>query len=946
MRGHALAAAQAPAEASNRRCQAAFAIRVCLAAATFAITASTSSPLDRPVPLAWMGGLCAARLRLPGMAMGGRARPALCTMVTRGSPEKGEVRNPWGRAGKPETRIIRQQEAEQVAELRAKAWSQALRRNGQGRKGKKGDGDVNAEGIDVSITEDIKDFHERSGTLLRECGGRMNSLTFTYKWEQRYGESLVTFLSRQRLTVAEMLKQSHAFWVVDMPGDHDGAGQMQIYVLNEKKLVKENTRETLGDQLSMHGDSEAIEEWRSRRLQGVSRLDSLFDDMEPRDSRLADVAAAAGVALVGMPEDEDGGVMNFENRFSRGVRDDDEEEVTRQVECIKLPADLSKHQKIGPLLDSLEPCLSGVDSRLGLRQMHLAWTCNCTCAKSSVLALEQLGKLRQQGKGRQVRRLEDQIKCFADVVQSGMPTLGCTEIASVLGVIQNRSGYDTLLLFVANRIVSGGIDLVKEAQTCTPKTVSLLVKCMTSSGQRDMLLFRQLSNLVQLIPHDRFTLGSLAAVMESFLEVNKDPGLMRFVGAVLQQLDLSQASPEDVAAMLSALSKAQLQDEVSFRRLSRAVLSLPDSAFAPPATGIILDAFARAKFRDVALFRKLSAVVLQQNPTAFASDDIMRVVTAAAAFGSDSNAKVLMNHMDTALLATAKNDLSPKHIGIIAASYAEVGGPSDPQVLQRLAAAAMTLEPWVLDIQAMAHIVKAYSTLHEWDAALFARMSTVLQQVDPAGFDLRSVATIVQAYAHKEVRDTALLGKLAMVLQHMESSTFASSEAVQEVSVILNAYARAQMQDLALVLSQTLTNHLKPYIGGVTAQAMLNIIRRGVRSTSRKDRYVGGVREALEISRLENEDKSHSHGLSNSLEDARIDDEHELGREQSERGAKRRNKHDEFADIHDDDIDLNGRPANGMGRALVPFSQDYKGSSSPPKKQRKRAAMPIPIGWS
>ena len=328
------------------------------------------------------------------------------------------------------------------------------------------------------------------------------------------------------------------------------------------------------------------------------------------------------------------------------------------------------------------------------------------CLYQQVIALEQLGKLRHLGKGRQVRRLEEQIKCFADVVQSGMPTLGFTEIASVLGVIQNRSGYETLLLFVANRIVSGGIDLAKEAQTCSPETVAVLVKCMMSSGQRDMMLFRQLSNLVQLIPHDRFTLGSLAEVTESFLPVNKDQGLMRFVGAVLQQLDLSSTPPEDVAAMLSALSKAQVQDEVSFRRLSRAVLLLPDAVFAPAPTGVILNAFARAKFRDLALFRKLSAVALQQEPTEFSSDDILHVVTAAAAFGSDSKAKALMNHMDTALLATGKNDLSPQHIGIIAASYAEVGGPSDPQVLVRLSAAALALEPWVLDIQAMAYIVK------------------------------------------------------------------------------------------------------------------------------------------------------------------------------------------------------------------------------------------------
>ena len=369
-----------------------------------------------------------------------------------------------------------------------------------------------------------------------------------------------------------------------------------------------------------------------------------------------------------------------------------------------------------------------------------------------MVALKQLGKLRQQAKGRQVRRLEEHVKCFADVVQSGMPTLGCSEIASVLEVIQNRSGYDTLLLFVANRIVQGGMDLVSEARSCAPETVTMLVKCMASSGQRDMLVFRQLSNLVQLIAPERFKLGSLAAVTDAFLDVGvKDAGLLRFVGAVLQQLDLSEASAEDVAAMLSALSRVQLQDEVSFRRLSRAVVMMPDSAFSAQPAAVILEAFAKAKVRDVALFRKLSAVMLEQEAADFTSDDMMRVVTAAAAFRSDSTAKALMNHMDAALLATSKNEVSAQHIGVIAAAYAEVGGPSNAQVLSMLSGAAMTLEPWVLDIEGMALIVKAYSTLNEWDLPLFARMSTVLQQADPVNFNLRSVATIVQAYAHKEV---------------------------------------------------------------------------------------------------------------------------------------------------------------------------------------------------
>jgi len=341
--------------------------------------------------------------------------------------------------------------------------------------------------------------------------------------------------------------------------------------------------------------------------------------------------------------------------------------------------------------------------------------------------------------------------------------------------------------------------------------------------------------------------------------------------------------------------------------------------------------------------------VLQHEPASFSPDDMMRVLRAASAFGSDPIAKALMRHMDTALLATPKNDLSPHHIGAIALSYAEVGGPSDAEVMRKLAAAAMMLEPWVLEVDAMANIVKAYSTIEDWDAALFARMSTVLQQVDPAGFHLASIATIAQAYSHEEVRDKALLGKLSTVLQQMDSIVFSSSEAVQEVSMILNAYAKSQMKEVALMLSQTLTNHLKPHIGGVTAQAMLNIIRRGVRSQSRSSGYVGGVREALEISRLDDDElfDSYSRSRGGSLEESRLgddDEQPELGT-----GLPLRNSAARFSPssrLSDDELDLDGPPANGLGRALVPFSQEVKRDSSSSRKKLEKRAAPIPLGWS
>lgn len=99
-------------------------------------------------------------------------------------------------------------------------------------------------------------------------------------------------------------------------------------------------------------------------------------------------------------------------------------------------------------------------------------------------------------------------------------------------------------------------------------------------------------------------------------------------------------------------------------------------------------------------------------------------------------------------------------------------------------------------------------------------------QIDGVSFSLSAIATVANAYGDKEVADKSLMGRLAMILQQMDGKVVSGPEAVQDVSVILNAYAKADMRETALSLSHTLTNHLKPHVGGLTAQAMANIVLR------------------------------------------------------------------------------------------------------------------------
>jgi hypothetical protein len=100
-----------------------------LAVATTLLAVTSTSSSHRP-PLSSSAAFAVLRpwdlLRNSGQASRIGSRCALSAARMRSGPVKGEVRNPWGRAGKPETRAVRQREAEDNAQLRAKAWRQAI----------------------------------------------------------------------------------------------------------------------------------------------------------------------------------------------------------------------------------------------------------------------------------------------------------------------------------------------------------------------------------------------------------------------------------------------------------------------------------------------------------------------------------------------------------------------------------------------------------------------------------------------------------------------------------------------------------------------------------------------------------------------------------------------------------------------------------------------------
>lgn len=310
-----------------------------------------------------------------------------------------------------------------------------------------------------------------------------------------------------------MLRQSNRFWVVDMQGGAAGGGSVgdadepssipiQVFVLMDR--ASEHSKGTrLGDQLSMHGESDALRQWKARRQTSTVRRSASVASAVDVDSEVVGLPSEASV--VGASRDQAPQTYASHVTVTASQQGGEEAPSAQEVACIQVPKRVATETKLSGLLDALEPSVSGVDSRLGIRQMHVAWSQNCSCAASAVDAMSALRLLQGQAKGRQVRRLEEQIRAFADVVQSGVNSLRGKQLAEVVRAVEGRTGYENLIKYIANRLVQSDVAVDAEAKSMTPADVAKLIEVLSIYSQRDVALYRKLGGISMKMKPADFT---------------------------------------------------------------------------------------------------------------------------------------------------------------------------------------------------------------------------------------------------------------------------------------------------------------------------------------------------------------------------------------------------------------------------------------------------------
>jgi hypothetical protein len=438
---------------------------------------------------------------------------------------------------------------------------------------------------------------------------------------------------------------------------------LQIFVLVDK-AGQTGKGQRLGDQLSMHGESEAIRQWKQRRATGTVTRGRKPGDNMGLDAEIVGLPSESSVGSVTpgsfiVPDVSEGGQRGSE-----------------QVLCISLPKRVYTEKRLSALLDALEPSISGVDSRLGLRQMHVAWSSNCTCAQSAVGALGQLCRLQAQAKGRQVRRLEEQIRAFADVVQSGVSSLNGQQLAEAVGAVRGRVGYDNLLKFVASRVLQADLSIKNEAQSLQPSHIATLVEAL-ALVQRDPSVYRKLAGICMQMQPSLFCIEDITMILEGFDQAGvRDKALLRHMANILHSLPVTSYTATSVGSLASTLTAGGAMDDAVYRTLSHATQQLPATVFTPDTLGVVMSAFASVDKRDSRLFRHLSDVAQALNMSEYTAENIARIASAAARAGVSGD-NVMFDMLGEAVLALRCSAYTPDTVSRIARAYTECGAKKE-----------------------------------------------------------------------------------------------------------------------------------------------------------------------------------------------------------------------------------------------------------------------------
>jgi len=294
--------------------------------------------------------------------------------------------------------------------------------------------------------------------------------------------------------------------------------------------------------------------------------------------------------------------------------------------------------------------------------------------------------------------------------------------------VEGRTGFDNLIKYVANRLVQSDIGVDAESKSMTPADVAKLIEAFSTSSQRDVALYRKLGGICMKMKPADFTVDDIALILEGFERAGlRDKSLIRHMGAIIQSGLAKDCTPRGIGSLASSLVAGGASEGAALRTLSALAQRIPASEYTAESLGIIWTAFAAAEIRDPPLYRFISSCIEAMDDSLFDANMVARIARAAAKSGMPANDPIY-EKLVSAAASLRCSAYTPDTASRIVSAFAD-GSPQSDKLFKYFALVLKKMDAWTFDIDSVAMVVGAYKRAGQFDASLFARLSTVLQQV-------------------------------------------------------------------------------------------------------------------------------------------------------------------------------------------------------------------------
>ena len=367
------------------------------------------------------------------------------------------------------------------------------------------------------------------------------------------------------------------------------------------------------------------------------------------------------------------------------------------------------------------------------------------------------------------------------------------------------------------------------------QAISVIANAFVKVRISDHVLFTRLAETCEHVPHSDFTPQAIANIMNAYARHdNLDcKALFAFLSKVSQQSMPSLWLSRHLALVVNALAKLDYRDDALLKWIAEAALARPTSSFDVQAISNILNGYGKlyGSAMDRRLLAHMAAALGEMPPRALDPQSVASSLNALVKTGYDEEGRALCKRLSHIALHLDPLLFDAQSVSTIMHSMAKLN-LRDTKLFRRMAMVVGQME-YILEPQSIALVINACAKVEYRDEKLMKHLSRIACGLPAETFTPQHVENILNGFARLDIRDAALFKHMAKVVRILPVNAFDS----QAVAIIMNSYARVMSQDAVTAdVFHFLAHHVLPEVAAVDLQATsLSIILNAFAKAEMRD---------------------------------------------------------------------------------------------------------------